>query len=140
MLLACLDLLDVVEEHEHNSCDLLLGVVVHDLGHLLNDSEGIILKEWVSEIVIAEDPKHAKDVVAHLIGGEALGLEQIGNHVEGSLRGEFFGKLVGLQDSQKGEGVCWNGKGHLFGITLLNEIMEEFLSWLLALAEAFLPV
>jgi len=82
MLLAGLDLLDVVEKHEHNSCNLLFGVVVHDLGHLLDDSEGVILKEWMSEFVIAQDPKHAEDVVAHLIGGKALGLEQVGNHVE----------------------------------------------------------
>ena len=82
MLLASLDLLDVVEKHEHNSCNLFFGVIVHDLGHLLDDSQGVILKEWVSEIMIAEDPKHAEDVVAHLIGGKALGLEQVGNHVE----------------------------------------------------------
>lgn len=82
VVLASLDLLQIIEKHEHDSCDFLFAVIIHDLGHFLNDSNRVVLEELLSEFVVAENPEHAQDVIANLVRVEAFCVKEVGNHHE----------------------------------------------------------
>lgn len=126
MVLASLDLLQVIEEHQHDSCDFLLAMIIHHFGYFLDDGNRVVFKEFVSELMIAEDPQHAKNVIADLIRGKAFGVEKIRDHHEILLGRILLRQVVSFQNGQKGKAVCMDRQSEITWVILLNQIVEEF--------------
>lgn len=138
MVLAILDILQVVEQHKHDSCNLFFTVEVHHLGYLLNDCKGVVLKVWVRELMVAEDPKHAEDVVAYLVGINAASNKQLRYHFEAMFCGVLLCKIVCLQNSHQSEGVSFHVQTEGVVVLHLHKVVQELTGWLLALLEIFM--
>lgn len=106
VILASLNLLQVVEEHKHDSCNFLLAMIIHDLSYFLDDCNCVVLEEFLSEFMIAENPQHAKNIIADLIRSKALGVEKIRDHHEILLGRILLRQIVSFEDGQKSKCVC----------------------------------
>ena len=133
MLLAGGDLLEVVKEHDDNSGNLFPAAKVKNLAHFFDNGKGIVLKEGVRELMIAQDPKQTYHIVADLWALDALGLQNVAERTEACLGAELTCKLVLLQDGQQSKSIGVNGHAQILNITLLSQPVEEFSSLLLAL-------
>ena len=108
MVLAVWNVFQVVEKHKHDPGNLLLAMVVHHLCDFFDNSHCVVLEVLVREIVVTEDPEHAKNIVADLMRCEALRVQQIGDHSERLFGSELLCQIVGLQNSHKCESVSIN--------------------------------
>lgn len=72
MVLTVWNILQVIEEHEHDSCNLLLAMIIHNLGNFLNDSHGVVLVEFMRKLMVTQDPKHTEHVVTNLMRRKAI--------------------------------------------------------------------
>lgn len=77
MVLTVWNILQVIEKHEHDSCYLLLAMIVHDLSNFLNDSHSVVLVEFMRKIMVTQDPKHTEHIVTNLMGRKAVIIKQI---------------------------------------------------------------
>jgi hypothetical protein len=99
------DLLEVVEEHQHDPRDLLPAEEVQDLGHLLDDGDGVILEVLVGELVVGQNPQDHAHVVADLGLLKAWSLQEVADQLEALRSGELTSQLIRLEQGHQSESV-----------------------------------
>ena len=106
MLLAYWDLLQVIKKHQHNSRNFFPTEEIKNFRNFFNYCDCVVLKIFVSKLMIAQDPQNYDNVVANLWLLEAWALEEITDHLKALRGAEFPGELIGLQESHQSKSVC----------------------------------
>lgn len=88
--------LEIVQEQENNSNDLLLVKEVEYFHCSFNDIEGIILEEPQSKLVERYDPEGCYYIIGNLVILSALSLKKVREDFEARVSCELESKLIGL--------------------------------------------
>ena len=97
VLLANWNLLEVIEKHQHYSCNFFPTEEIENFGNFFDDGKCVVLEVFMSKLVITQDPENDTHVVANLWLLEAWTFKKITNHLKALGCAEFPGKLVSLQ-------------------------------------------
>ena len=123
-------LLDVVEEQQDDSHDLLLAEVVQHLRHSLEDLQSAVFEAAAAEGVEGDDPESVDHVVGNLVVLDALVVQVAAEELEAALVNELLSQLVGLHEVHDRKGVGVQRDVGLF--LLLDQPVQELLSLHLA--------
>jgi hypothetical protein len=137
MLLTNFNLLQILEKHQDDSRNFFPTEEIEDLGNLFDNRDGVVLEEFVSELMGTQNPEDDASVVCDLWLLEARSLKKIRDNLEALACAEFFSELVGLEEGHQSKGVSVVTQLERVDVSLLHHPVEELSGLLLAFFELF---
>ena len=126
-------ILQVVQEKQNDSHNLLLVEVIEDFHCSLDDHQVEVLEALQSELVVGRDPEGSDHVVSNLVVQGALAeavlgagvIQKLSEDVEATSCLELSRQFIGLQKIHEREGVGLPRDSG--GISLLSQPVQELL-------------